>query len=296
MNPITARQARYNLMTRDSWDRFAPPRPVVTRLLVEAAPPGRPRLCVLGAGNGNDLDLRQLTGVYGEIHLVDLDAAALRAGVTRQLPPATPTVFLHGDIDLSGVVELLGPWTVQAPPTHAEFQECLTRAARAQLAGLPVPFEVVCSACVLTQLIDAVHVSLDPQHPRFFELVFAVRDRHLRLLLELLAPGGWGVLVTDFVSSVTCPSLGQIPEAQLPRAVARLINERNFFTGANPAALASLFQGHPDLAPRVARVEVTAPWRWQLDERVYAVCAVRIQKKEDAHESSRSSPWASPTC
>jgi hypothetical protein len=34
------------------------------------------RLCVLGAGNGNDFDLESLLAAHREVHLVDLDADA----------------------------------------------------------------------------------------------------------------------------------------------------------------------------------------------------------------------------
>jgi hypothetical protein len=279
MDRITADQRRYNAETQSGWERFAPHRLEVTRQLTEGVSARRLRLCVLGAGNCNDLDLRRLAKVYAEVHLVDLDGAALAAGLSRQAPAGPGSVHLNGGIDLSGAVETLSRWSPQVRPPDAEVQAWVERATRAAAPALPGPFDVVASACVLTQLIHAVQTSLDGTHARFFELVFAVRDRHLRMLPELLAPGGLGVLVTDFVSSVTCPDLGRVPDAELGRTLLRLVQERNFFTGVNPFALVARFQTDPDLVRQTADAKLTPPWRWQLDERTYAVCSLRFRKR-----------------
>jgi hypothetical protein len=80
-------------------------------------------------------------------------------------------------------------------------------------------------------------MALPTEHPRCVELVMAVRNRHLEIILELLNPRGVGVLVTDFVATETAPELAQLDELLLPRAAAKWIEERNFFTGANPFAI-----------------------------------------------------------
>ena len=41
---------------------------------------------MLGAGNANDLDLEQLARRFDEVHLVDIDAAALARATGRQTP------------------------------------------------------------------------------------------------------------------------------------------------------------------------------------------------------------------
>ena len=277
MNRILAENAARNEGSRDCWDLFAPHRWQVTRRLVGCCRTPTDRLCVLGAGNCNDLELDRLTAAFQELHLVDLDSAALAGGIARQQFRGRGTVHLHGGIDVTGVAHCLANWTPERPPSGTEFEDCL-RLADDSLVGLPAsPFNVVASVCLLTQLIDALSLTLGASHPRFFDLVSAVRRRHLRLLVELLAPGGRAILVTDVVSSDTCPTLSDIPPGDLAKSLTELINQRNFFTGVNPAVLRSIFATEPMISPQVEDVQVTAPWLWHFKLRVYAVCAIVVR-------------------
>jgi hypothetical protein len=53
---------------------FAEHRGRLTREIAERAPAhGRGRLCLLGAGNANDVDLAALAARFAEIHLCDID-------------------------------------------------------------------------------------------------------------------------------------------------------------------------------------------------------------------------------
>ena len=70
---LASQQARFNRSTRDHWPHFASHRDWIERLLVADGLGGGGRLCVLGAGNCNDLDLPALAEAFDEIHLVDLD-------------------------------------------------------------------------------------------------------------------------------------------------------------------------------------------------------------------------------
>jgi hypothetical protein len=135
----------------------------------------------------------------------------------------------------------------------------------------------------LTQIIDSVVTSLDANHPRFRELLLAVRDRHLRLLVELLAPGGLAVLFTDVVSSDTCAELSTVTDAEFPALVARLVSERNFFSGVNPQLLKRWFEQDRSTGSPLAHVQLVPPWRWQVGPRTYAVCAIRARRPENPH-------------
>ncbi|MBI5760495.1 MAG: hypothetical protein HZA46_18425, partial [Planctomycetales bacterium] len=107
-----------------------------------------------------------------------------------------------------------------------------------------------------------------------------VRRRHLQLLAELCMPGGTVVLVTDVVSSTTCPELPTIPESQLADFVGRQIQQHNFFTGVNPFVLRQLFETDPAVAPLVSDVRLSLPWRWQLGPRTFAVVALTARRRE----------------
>ena len=231
-------------------------------------------LCVLGAGNSNDLDLRLLCSAFGRVHLVDLDREALEQGALQQQAMPNSGLCLHGNMDISGVLDRIAGWQ---SGTNVDEQIELLRSPPAPI--IPAPFDVVASTGLLTQLLDSVVLALGPDHPRLFDAISAVRQRHLRLLIEILAPAGTAVLVTEIVSSDTFPQLPKLRESELPQAIAQEIARQNFFTGVNPAVLKSLFETDSVLAPLVERVEVSLPWRWQFTERIYAVCALVIKRR-----------------
>jgi len=108
-----------NEATDGMWEAFAQHRARVTALLLEQhdqvvhptdlrhpyVPQGT--LCILGAGNSNDLDLHRLLRRFDQIALVDVDSAALMRGVARQRSQAVAQrVHLHGDIDLFDIDRL----------------------------------------------------------------------------------------------------------------------------------------------------------------------------------------------
>lgn len=275
--PLAAGQIQRNLESRGRWDLFAPHRREVTAQLTCGQDAATGRLCVLGAGNCNDLDLAALLAAFREVHLVDLDGNALAAGATQV--EGRPELFLHGGADVAGVLPLLEQLSPQTPADDPQIDECLRQAAAFEGPSLPSPFESVASVCLLSQLIESVAKTLGESHPRFWDLCQAIRLRHLRLLADLAAPGGWGALITDFVSSVTVPDLATIPPPALPARLRQLVAERNFFHGLNPFVLEEMFRTHPALAPEVCQVSLAAPWRWDFGPRSYAVAAVRFQKR-----------------
>jgi hypothetical protein len=251
----------------------------VTHLLTSVAHSERDRLCVLGAGNSNDLDLDVLGGAFGEIHLVDLDAEALDFGVDQQQHGKAKRVHRHGGVDVTGVAPQIGNWSPQEPPSADQLQALVKQAVDVPGPRLPTAFDVVASVGLLTQLIDSIVLALGTDHPGFLDLVKAVRLRHLRLLVELLAPGGNALLVTEIVSSDTFPQLPAVSDAELSSTMVALIGQRNFFTGTNPVVLRSLVETDPVIAPLVQNVEILPPWKWQFIDRMYAVCALRVQRR-----------------
>jgi hypothetical protein len=268
---MAAEQRRRNRLARDVWDLYEPHRRRVTQLVTSAAPDRNDaRLCVLGAGNANDLDLAGLAGAFREIHLVDVDAQALEFAVNRLPSDVAALVRLHGDVDVAGLTR-----QESNAGDPAAVMEALSDPPRLPLPG---PFDVVASTGLLTQLIEAATIRWPAGNPRFLEAVAAVRRAHLRLLLDLLSPGGTVVLVVEIVSSDTFPALRELPGDALPRTIAALINQRNFFTGANPAVLVSLLESS-EFAGDVARVDVTPPWIWEFVERAYAVYALVIARR-----------------
>ena len=107
------------------------------------------------------------------------------------------------------------------------------------------------------------------------ELVLAVRNRHLDLLLESVRPGGFGILISDFVSTMTAPELATLSDREIVEHAKGWLERGNFFTGANPFMVAQHLQNHPS----AANVQLLAPWRWDMKHKQFAVfgCIVRTK-------------------
>jgi hypothetical protein len=272
-------QSANNAESRGQWEVFGPHRAKVTGLLRDTPQPGTSRLCVLGAGNCNDLDLNVLLRHHREVHLVDLDAAALAEGVARQGLAGQAAIHQHGAVDVTGVIDLLGEWSPQAAVPDDDLARCASEPVRRVGPALPGPFEVAASTCLLSQLVQPIVGALGEAHPRFLAALQAIRAGQLRLLADLVVPGGLGVLIIDFVSSDSFAPLATLSEEALAAVAPELIRAQNFFHGANPAVLTSLFRTDPVVAPHVAALECARPWLWNLGPRVYAVCAWKFRKR-----------------
>src|SRR5262245_45166658 len=110
MNPLAERQVLHNRATSQGWALFSEHREKATHLL-EGAAADNSRLCILGAGNCNDLDLKTLLRRYREIHLVDVDSDALTSAMARQKLEHCPAVHPHGGMDLTGMMEVMAGWS-----------------------------------------------------------------------------------------------------------------------------------------------------------------------------------------
>lgn len=272
-NDPRGRQSVFNAGSRDQWPGFEGHRRQVSGLLGA----GGGRLCVLGVGNGNDLDMPALLTACREVHLVDLDSGALAGGAGRQGVSNHPGLRLYGDLDVTGVLEAFAGWAPGSEVGPGDVGAVASAPERLVAPGLPGPFDVVASTCLLSQLIGNAFHSVGENHAQFLPLVQAVRLGHLRLLTGLTRPGGSCLLVTDVVSSDTLPGLGSLPEGALAGLIPGLVRDRNFFHGVNPGAIASVFQSDPVLRARVAGLEWVGPWRWKLHDRVYLVVALRCR-------------------
>jgi hypothetical protein len=274
---INSEHARRNATTWGRWDAMASHRARVMRLIEEARGDIGKTMCVMGPGNGNDIELNRLAGDFEKVALVDLDEPALARAVSRLDGNLAGRVQRFCPIDLSGILPVLESWVRHRNPSDREISALIktaTAAPRPEVGS----FDVVASTCMLTQLIDSVYMALPMEHPRCVELVMAVRNRHLEIILELLNPGGVGVLVTDFVATETAPELAQLDELLLPRAALKWIEERNFFTGANPFAIRDYYNRSRGPGLSAENAQVKGPWRWDIGAKQLAVCAVTFQR------------------
>ena len=231
-------------------------------------------LCVLGAGNLNDLDLGHMVNIYGQVDLVDLDVDAVRAGLARQGATATTAVRVHGPVDLTGILDRL-PTASHHGDDVAALNDVLAR-HRCVLEG--APFDVTVSTGLLTQLLLAVvESSLAPDE--VVKVSLALRNKHLADLVHLTRPGGTAVLVTDVVSSKTAPQILNSTPADLEEQMAALVAVKNFFTGTNPYRIAALLEEDDRFHHLVAGVRLLEPWLWRVTaDREHLTYAILVRR------------------
>lgn len=266
-----------NAQTRDAWEAFGEHREQVMRLLRPETTSRPVALCLIGAGNCNDVDLASLRGQYDRIELVDWDATALEAGLARQSIEPGNQIMLRGGVDVTSIGGELSQWQTAATSDQA-FGEICARAASASLPADLEPADTVASLCILSQLVELCTAAIPSEDPRLLPLIQAVRLGHLRQLAGAIRPGGKGILVTDLVSSDTAPELARTGREELPLLLRRLLVERNFFTGLHPQALQGAITNDPILSPLVKDCRLTAPWLWRMGPRIYAVFALVFRR------------------
>jgi len=274
MTDPKARQATFNASSRGQWEGFAGHRGRISALLGAAFGPGATRLCVLGAGNGNDLDLPALLRSHREVHLVDLDSEALSGAVSRQGVADHPGLRLFGGLDVTGILDAVATWSPTAPIPPADLEALAAWPAGRVALALPGPYDVVASTCLLSPLVGNAFHAVGEGHPQFAAAVRAIRTGHLRLLTRLTAPGGTALLVTDVASTDTLPGLASVPDHALAGLFPRLAREGRFFHGVDPSDVLAVLRQDPS----PAALEPLPPWRWNLHGRVYLVWAVRCRR------------------
>lgn len=270
MDDPISRQIQRNLAAREQWAPGAAHRRRLTEdVLGDFDPEQRARLCVLGAGNCNDIDLNDLCEVFAEVHLVDVDGDAMAAGVERQAPPDRQRIHLHGGIDLTGVLNELRP--------GMSDDAVVTLLEDYHPTELPGPFDMVVSTCVLGQLIEAVGEGVNQRESQ--KLIAAVRLQHIRQMIELTAPGGRGLLVFEFADSHRVPELREMSDEQLPDAAGGWIADCRHHHGSSPAAVAAMFEHDPAIKPYIAEFGLLPFWVWDRGTHREAVAAIQYETR-----------------
>jgi len=273
VNSLANKQFELNQTTAGEWRSFTGHRHRISDLLLPAAKGGR--ICVLGAGNCNDLHLAGLTGAFEEVVLVDLDPEALSRGTQSQPLPVGNRLRSCGNIDVTGALERIATWS---PATKLEPEDLDALAVGAETSHWPTgsTFDVVASTCLLSQLVGSLTHSLTDRHPQFLDAVQAIRTGHVSTMASLLRPGGRAVLISDVVSSDTLPELlaAGDPRNFDQGLVATAIKAGNFFTGLNPAVVHGVIKS----TPLFKDVNFVLPWIWRCGPRAYAVYAIEATR------------------
>jgi hypothetical protein len=246
-NATLSIQQTFNRRTEGCWNEFTSHRGRMSRLIRESVQASKKAqvartLCVMGAGNCNDLDLQELSETFDSIALLDIDTDAVSAGMFRQGITRSAKIAVI-EADLLGTMPELSP------------------------------YDVVLSSCVLSQLIgEAVRQSASP------EALLAVRRKHCLDALRLTSLEGAFLLVTDFVAEATVPELMGVADYRLAELVQRLAQQGNFFHCLNPFAVEAFLTRDPAFRDNGQLRGRRQFWRWNMGESAYLVAAWRSQR------------------
>lgn len=274
-----AHEAAGNRAVAGLWDRYESHRRRLTATVL-SAPGASGRLCLLGAGNCLDVDLAALAAVHDEVHLVDLDGAALARARKRQPAEVRPKLHLHAPVDLAGgFCDEARRWS-RGRPTLVELRAVAERAGQEIAARLPGPFDRVISCCLLTQLDWALARTMGADHPARPEAVEALVRLHLHTLAALGAPRGGAVLATELASDEDWPLDELDANVDLGALVPALLAAGAHFAAAHPPRLRRLLRRDDHLARAFDEAAAIAPWLWRgaLD-RTYLVYALVLRRR-----------------
>ena len=277
MRELVEEQRLSNESAVPYFDTFAQHRERLTALVRARHRPGSSaRLCVLGAGNAYDLDLAQLAALFHEIHLVDIDDSALARAYARQDTATRARLFLHAPIDLSGLFDRIEAWRGfrVTPDELAAYPE---DASNRIVKSLPGPFDVVVSACILTQMQLSMLSGLSASHNLFEAARQLLNVMHLRTMAKLLVPQGRAIFASDLSSNLLFPLT---PEStDLKAVLVDVLGAGKFFYAAHPDLVGWASREDPVLRRLVRVSPPVDAWLWQNGtERTYLVYALELER------------------
>jgi hypothetical protein len=248
----------------------------LTRLLAATQRAGG--LCVLGAGNGNDLDLPALLELFGDVHLVDIDEESLSRAVAPLSPGQRARVTLAG-LDLSGCLDRLDTWGDGLPDDQA-LAAFASRGALAVAGRLGRTFDVVLSACLLSQLCHPFQNTLALSGRDWQRLFATITRLHLATTALLTRPGGTGVIACDVLchaGSAVELLRRRVPPDRFEATLLEAVMSGALPPEPDPRALARLLES-PAFAQMIDRVNVTVPWFWDLGPTAQVVYGVMFRR------------------
>ena len=192
---ISEQQSSYNANTRSQWEAFENHRHHTTKTICDATKylpltRAQPTIAVLGAGNGNDLELETIAKSYSKIHLFDIDPIALEYLKSNHLgsAPLSSSVVIEPPVDLSGISDQLN--NLPSELTESWVLDLADKTRQAKKVLPDRQFDVVVSTCLTTQLLAGIVNSIGDDSPYKNLMLIAIRDGHLKLMDNLICPGG----------------------------------------------------------------------------------------------------------
>lgn len=248
------------------------------------------RICVLGAGNCYDIDLKLIAGHFDEVHLVDIDRDAISGAKRRVSGAVANKIQLHAPVDISGVNKHLEDWRdlKLTQETLLEFPEL---AINRLMGQLPEPFDCVVSSCLISQILLTCKNVMGEQHPLLEAGMITLLVTHLRTMVSLTKPAGHAFWTTDVSSNQIAPLNSSTQLQDGVEFLHRLASTNRIFTYLDPALISNLAQQDPYVAARAMIADPLKVWLWHNGpHKTFLVYALRfvIRKTADvaAHPSS----------
>jgi hypothetical protein len=232
-----------------------------------------PKLCVFGAGNAWDIDLGTLLTRFETVHLVDVDSESLERARARAPSGLRERLVLHGDVDLTGLLQRLDELeTIDG----RQIAELAVVAAKQIVERVGSDFDTTLSTCVLSQLVLPFQRSWARSAMEWGVLEAALTALHLTTLSGATRPGGSSVLVFDVLSSKYEPGLDALAD-QSTEALVSFVARSAARLQPKPDALLDQLRT-PGLAALFARPALTTPWLWRLDDTLQLVYALVFRR------------------
>ncbi len=283
LSSIGEMNTRANRQARDDWELFTAHRQRLTETILSLRPATGGVLCLLGAGNCNDVDLTALAGAFTEIHLVDIDPAGLDRARQRQVPEVRRRLIPHGGVDLTGVLDRIDRWKGKPPDARA-LAEAVDEGSAAIARALPAgAMDVTVSCCLMSQLGWCVETVLDDEHPAQIDVKIATIAIHLRTLAALCRPGGSALLASDVISSDHYPLDELPPDTDLRALAETLIPQRELvYLSASPVLVARALRHDAVLREAFDPPAILTSWLWtgRLG-RTYLVYPQLLKRRDD---------------
>lgn len=250
-----------NKASRKYFRDFEEHRRQQTDLILSANPEGG-RICILGAGNSYDTDLKRIAARFSEIHLVDIDRDAIGTAKARMPADVANKIFLHAPVDISGANKSLENWRdfKVTPEILLAFPEL---AANQLVNKLPGPFDCVVSSCLISQILLTYTGVMGEQHPLLQAGLITLLVAHLRSLVALTKPGGRALWITDVSSSQIAPLSHSTVSQNGIELLRTLTSNNQIFTYLDPGLIHDLAQQDPEISKRGFIEDSLNAWLWQ---------------------------------
>lgn len=253
-------QKTANKASRKYFRDFEEHRRQQTDLILSAIPEGG-RICILGAGNSYDTDLKRIAAHFSEIHLVDIDREAIGSAKARMSGNVANKIFLHAPVDISGANKSLENWRdfKVTPEILLEFPEL---AANQLVNKLPGPFDCVVSSCLISQILLTYTGVMGEQHPLLQAGLITLLVTHLRSLVTLTKSNGRALWITDVSSNHIAPLNRSTPPQSGIDLLHTLSSNNQIFTYLDPVLIRDLGQQDPYISSRGFIEDSLHAWLW----------------------------------